>query len=140
MNIDLSGKTAAVTGSTGGTGFAIATGLARAGAAVVLNGRKQQAVDMAVARLRAAVPGAAAVRGVAADLGTAKGCAGLVSAEPSADVRRKEQFVAIAVSPQDGSDLAGDRLHNRGARGGVQPGERGYRRGRPRRREEHGAF
>jgi NAD(P)-dependent dehydrogenase (short-subunit alcohol dehydrogenase family) len=85
MRIDLSGKTAVVTGSTGGIGFAIAAGLAGAGAAVVLNGRKQEAVDGAVARLRAAVPDAA-MRGVAADLGTAEGCAALVATEPSADV------------------------------------------------------
>ena len=39
MQIDLGGKTAIVTGSTGGIGFAIAKGLAEAGAAVVLNGR-----------------------------------------------------------------------------------------------------
>jgi len=32
MIIDLSGKTAVVTGSTGGIGLAIATGLAKAGA------------------------------------------------------------------------------------------------------------
>lgn len=36
MNIDLSGKPAIVTGSTGGIGLAIATGLSRAGATVTL--------------------------------------------------------------------------------------------------------
>ena len=85
MQIDISGKTAVVTGSTGGIGFAIAAGLAGAGAAVVLNGRKQEAVDAAAARLRKTVP-SATVRGVAADLGTAEGCAALVATEPSADV------------------------------------------------------
>jgi NAD(P)-dependent dehydrogenase (short-subunit alcohol dehydrogenase family) len=39
MIIDLAGKTAIVTGSTNGIGFAIAKGLADAGATVVLNGR-----------------------------------------------------------------------------------------------------
>jgi NAD(P)-dependent dehydrogenase (short-subunit alcohol dehydrogenase family) len=85
MNIDLSGKSALVTGSTGGIGFAIARGLARAGAAVALNGRKQAAVDQAVARLRSDLS-AAQVRGVAGDLGTAEGCAALVAAVPSVDI------------------------------------------------------
>jgi NAD(P)-dependent dehydrogenase (short-subunit alcohol dehydrogenase family) len=39
MNIDLTGRKAVVTGSTAGIGRAIAEGLARAGAAVVINGR-----------------------------------------------------------------------------------------------------
>jgi NAD(P)-dependent dehydrogenase (short-subunit alcohol dehydrogenase family) len=85
MKIDLSGKTAVVTGSTGGIGFAIAKGLAEAGATVVLNGRTQDAVDAAMARIAQASP-SAAVRGKAADLGTAEGCAALVAAEPQADV------------------------------------------------------
>jgi NAD(P)-dependent dehydrogenase (short-subunit alcohol dehydrogenase family) len=72
MKIDLGGKTALVTGSTSGIGFAIAKGLAEAGASVILNGRAAARVDEAVARLRAAVPGAE-VKGVAADLATAEG-------------------------------------------------------------------
>jgi NAD(P)-dependent dehydrogenase (short-subunit alcohol dehydrogenase family) len=85
MKIDLSGKTAVVSGSTVGIGFAIAKGLAQAGAAVVLNGRTPAAVDAAVSRLREAEP-AAVVAGVAADLGTADGCAALVAAQPRADI------------------------------------------------------
>jgi NAD(P)-dependent dehydrogenase (short-subunit alcohol dehydrogenase family) len=85
MKIDLTNRTAVVTGSTVGIGFAIAKGLAAAGAKVVVNGRKQAAVDAALAALKQAVP-AAAVRGVAADLGTAEGCAALVQAAPAADI------------------------------------------------------
>jgi len=58
MKIDLTGKRAVVTGSTGGIGFAIAKAVAEAGAAVVLNGRKREAVDAAVARLEAEAAGA----------------------------------------------------------------------------------
>jgi NAD(P)-dependent dehydrogenase (short-subunit alcohol dehydrogenase family) len=85
MHIDLTGKTAIVTGSTAGIGFAIARGLAEAGALVVLNGRDQKAVNDALARLRSGVPNAQ-VRGVASDLGSAEGCAALVAAEPSTDI------------------------------------------------------
>jgi NAD(P)-dependent dehydrogenase (short-subunit alcohol dehydrogenase family) len=52
MKIDVSEKTAIVTGSTGGIGFAIAKRLAQAGAAVVLNGRQQKAVDEAISKLK----------------------------------------------------------------------------------------
>jgi gluconate 5-dehydrogenase len=50
---DLSGRTALITGSTRGIGFALARGLGQAGAAVVVNSRQQAAVDDAVARLQA---------------------------------------------------------------------------------------
>jgi gluconate 5-dehydrogenase len=49
---DLSGKVALVTGAYRGLGFAIAQGLARAGATVVLNGRKAAELDEAVGKLR----------------------------------------------------------------------------------------
>jgi NAD(P)-dependent dehydrogenase (short-subunit alcohol dehydrogenase family) len=85
MKIDLSAKTAVVTGSTAGIGFAIANGLAGCGATVVVNGRTQAAVDKAIAALKGLVP-AATVRGVAADVGTAQGCEALLEAEPLADI------------------------------------------------------
>ena len=50
---DLSGKVALVTGAYRGLGFAIAQGLARAGAHVVLNGRKKDLLDQAASKLRA---------------------------------------------------------------------------------------
>jgi NAD(P)-dependent dehydrogenase (short-subunit alcohol dehydrogenase family) len=43
MRIDLSGKTAIISGSTAGIGLATATGLAPAGAKVVVNGRTPEA-------------------------------------------------------------------------------------------------
>jgi NAD(P)-dependent dehydrogenase (short-subunit alcohol dehydrogenase family) len=85
MNINLSGKTAVVTGSTLGIGFAIAKGLAESGATVVVNGRSEEAVGQAIGALKKAAP-QAVIRGVAADLGTAEGCAKLVAAEPVADI------------------------------------------------------
>ncbi len=52
---DLSGKTALVTGSSGGLGLAMARGLAAAGAAVVLNGRDAGRLDAAAAGFPAEV-------------------------------------------------------------------------------------
>ncbi|TFW18796.1 SDR family NAD(P)-dependent oxidoreductase [Duganella callida] len=85
MKIDLTGKTAIVTGSTRGIGYAIAAGLAGAGATVVITGRKQADVDQALATLRGSIPGAQ-VRGVAADLSNAAGFTALQAAEPQADI------------------------------------------------------
>jgi gluconate 5-dehydrogenase len=50
---DLTGRTALVTGSTRGIGFALAQGLAESGAAVIVNSRQAAACDEAVARLQA---------------------------------------------------------------------------------------
>ena len=50
---DLSGKVALITGAHRGLGFAIAQGLARAGASVVLNGRRSEAVEAAARTLSA---------------------------------------------------------------------------------------
>ncbi len=85
MKIDLSGKTALVTGSTAGIGNAIAKGLAATGAEVVVNGRGQAKVDAAVAAIEQAVPGAK-VRGIAADVSSAEGCRALLAALPEVDI------------------------------------------------------
>ncbi len=48
---DLSGRTALITGSSKGIGFALARGLAEAGAALVLNGRNAERLEAARAEL-----------------------------------------------------------------------------------------
>jgi len=85
MKIDLTGKTALVTGSTSGIGHAIAKGLASTGATVAVNGRTQAKVDAAVAAIAKLVPGAR-VRGIAADVSTAAGCNALVADLPEVDI------------------------------------------------------
>jgi len=83
--IDLTGKTALVTGSGQGIGLAIAVGLARAGADVVVNARSQGSIEKAVAEVLQRVP-EASVRGVAADLATDQGNAALLADVPTVDV------------------------------------------------------
>jgi NAD(P)-dependent dehydrogenase (short-subunit alcohol dehydrogenase family) len=85
MRIDLSGRTALVTGSTAGIGFAIAQGLAGSGATVVVNGRTQERVDAAVEKIRSAVPDAD-LTPVTADVGSADGVAALLGAVPRVDI------------------------------------------------------
>jgi NAD(P)-dependent dehydrogenase (short-subunit alcohol dehydrogenase family) len=85
MKIDLAGKQALVTGSTSGIGYAIAKGLAEAGAAVIVHGRTAAHVEVARARLAAEVPGAS-VSGHAADLAEAGATRRLLSAVPDVDI------------------------------------------------------
>jgi len=85
LTIDLSGKTAVVTGSTTGIGLAIAKSLAKAGASVVINGRTPSTVQMAISAIQAHAPGSA-VQGVSADLGTLKGCQTLVEQVKHCDI------------------------------------------------------
>jgi NAD(P)-dependent dehydrogenase (short-subunit alcohol dehydrogenase family) len=85
MDLELKNKTALVTGSTAGIGYAIASRLAREGASVILNGRGDERVREAVSRIKKEFRDAH-VRGIAADLGTAEGCARLVRELPAVDI------------------------------------------------------
>jgi len=85
LDLDLRGKTALVSGSTAGIGFAIARGLAAQHARTIVSGRTQARVDEAIAAIRRDVPGAD-VAGFAADLTTADGSAAIVAAHPHVDV------------------------------------------------------
>ena len=85
MQIDLRGKKAVVTGSTAGIGRAIAEGLARAGAAVVINGRGEERVGAALRDMRALLP-EADITGLSADLATQDGSDDLAARAGDADI------------------------------------------------------
>jgi NAD(P)-dependent dehydrogenase (short-subunit alcohol dehydrogenase family) len=98
MKIELDGTTALVTGSTQGIGFAIARGLAAAGARVIVNGRSTETTDAARARLLESLASdadfaalddeaqEARVVTLAADLATEAGARAAVAAFPEVDV------------------------------------------------------
>ncbi len=85
MKIELKGKKALVTGSSGGIGLAIAIGLAESGAQVVLHGRNADKLAQAAQTLTQQVPGAQ-VTTVQADLATANGAASVSAAHPDVDI------------------------------------------------------
>jgi NAD(P)-dependent dehydrogenase (short-subunit alcohol dehydrogenase family) len=85
MDVELAGRTAFISGSTQGIGFAIARSLASEGVRVVLNGRDPGRVDDAVRRLLDEVPGAV-VSGLVADFADPEQVDGLLAAVGEVDV------------------------------------------------------
>jgi len=80
MNLNLTDKTALVSGSTKGIGFAIARLLAQEGASVIVNGRTAASARAAGSKI------GGRARGVAADVSTADGCRALVEQVPTVDI------------------------------------------------------
>ena len=85
MDLQLHGKSALITGSTLGIGFAIAKTLAEEGAQVIVNGRTNERVNEAKLRIAAEVPNGR-VQGVAADLSTSDGALQIMEAFPELDI------------------------------------------------------
>lgn len=85
MDLQLTDKTALITGSSAGIGFATAAALAREGANVIINGRDGDRLAEAKARIEADVAGAA-VETVVADVATTAGAEAVIAAAPAVDI------------------------------------------------------
>src|SRR6266851_1638541 len=85
MELKLADKTALVSGSTKGIGFAIATGLAREGARVIVNGRSEKAVAEAKQQIVQTQPDAK-IESFAGDLSTAAAAETLLQRFPFVDI------------------------------------------------------
>jgi NAD(P)-dependent dehydrogenase (short-subunit alcohol dehydrogenase family) len=85
MEIDLSGRTAFVSGSTQGIGRAIAARLAQAGARVTINGRDEERTNETVAQLCEELPGAE-LDAQAADVATPAGAQQVFEKLPDVDI------------------------------------------------------
>lgn len=119
MNLDLAGKTALVTASSGGIGLEIARSLAADGARVVINGRTQASVDKAIADIKSGLPNADLVP-LAADAGTAEGCAAAIKALPSADILVNNLGIYEAVGFFEETDADWQRLFDVNIMSGVR--------------------
>jgi NAD(P)-dependent dehydrogenase (short-subunit alcohol dehydrogenase family) len=84
MDLQLNGKTALITGSTGGIGFGIAKVLLKENAQVIINGRSQDSVDKAAARLKQ-MTGKAPLT-FAGDMSKAEDIARLTRTFPNVDI------------------------------------------------------
>ena len=85
MDLKIKSKTALVTGSTAGIGFAIAKALANEGASVVINGRTSKRVNSAVAELIQET-GNKNITGIAADFADNKQVQQLIDRLPEVDI------------------------------------------------------
>lgn len=85
MDLHLDSKTAFISGSTQGIGLAIARQLVKEGVSVILNGRKQQKLDLAIQSLQKEYPDGN-ISGIAADFSNGGEVEGLVAALPPVDI------------------------------------------------------
>lgn len=85
MDLQLNDKTAVVTGSSAGIGWAIALELAMEGVNVVINGRDEARLKAASHRIQEKAA-KVKVGYIAADLSTESGCAQLIAAQSDCDI------------------------------------------------------
>ena len=136
MNLDLKGKTALVTGSSGGIGLEIARSLAVEGAKVIVSGRMRASVESAIADVRADLPEAELVA-LVADNGNTEGCDETLLLFPEVDILINNLGIYEAVGFFDETDEAWHRLFEVNIMSGVRLA-RHYLKGMLRRGHGHG--
>lgn len=119
MDLQLQGKTAVVTASTAGIGFAIAQLLAQEGAEVVINGRTDDRVNSAIKAIKAKVPAARLIP-LAADLATVAGVTQLVRKVPDADILVNNLGIYQAKSFADITDEEWQHIFETNVMSGVR--------------------
>jgi 3-oxoacyl-[acyl-carrier protein] reductase len=119
MDTLLKDKLALVTASTGGIGQAIAASLAAEGARVIVNGRSEKVVAIAIDTIRSKNP-SAQLEPLAADNGTAEGCAKTIAAFPEVDILINNLGIYEAVGFFDETDEAWQRIFEVNIMSGVR--------------------
>ncbi|AMP97941.1 3-oxoacyl-[acyl-carrier-protein] reductase [Pedobacter cryoconitis] len=85
MDLHLDSKTAFISGSTQGIGFAIAKQLVKEGVSIILNGRNQQKLDLAIQSLQKEYPDSN-ISGIVADFSNGDEVKVLIAALPPVDI------------------------------------------------------
>lgn len=85
MDLQLNGRIALISASTGGIGLEIGRSLAAEGARVVINGRSERSVAAAIADIANSHPGAD-LMGAVGDCGTSAGTEAVFAAVPEVDI------------------------------------------------------
>ncbi|RYG10401.1 MAG: SDR family oxidoreductase [Chitinophagaceae bacterium] len=85
MDLQLKNKTAFISGSTAGIGYAIASNLLKEGVNVIINGRSEERVNSAVKTLKE-ISGSNNVSGIAADFSKADEVNALIDRLPEIDI------------------------------------------------------
>lgn len=85
MDLNLKNKTAFISGSTAGIGYAIAESFLKEGVTVIINGRSKDTVDTAVEDLKKTT-GSNAVSGIAADFSKVEEVNDLIASLPHIDI------------------------------------------------------
>ena len=119
MDFELENKSALVSGSSQGIGFAIAEALAKEGVNVVINSNNTNQVDEAVDKLSKVAPGVR-ISGAVADLSTAEGVQELVENAAAVDILVNNVGFYSAKEFQEITDADWDRIMNLNFMSGVR--------------------
>ena len=119
MDYQLNGKTALITGSTAGIGFAIAQLLAQEKATVIINGRTEQRVSEAISKIKLNCPSAKLIP-MAADLSKPQGFETIIHESPSVDILVNNLGIYEVKKFNDISDDDWLRLFNINVMSGIR--------------------
>lgn len=119
MDLQLEGKLALVTASSGGIGLEIARSLAAEGATVIINGRSASSVEGAISKLEESLPNAK-LKALASDNGTAEGTETTIEKFPEVDILVNNLGIYEAVGFFDETDEAWQRLFEVNIMSGVR--------------------
>lgn len=103
MDLKLNEKTAFITGSTAGIGFATAKSLLQEGVNVIINGRTQERIDAAIQKLKQDFPNAV-IKGISADFSKSEDVEALLKQLPKLDILVNNVGIFIGKSLYETSD------------------------------------